>query len=283
MARFLPSSLLWAIGVSVALHLAIFWQAIPFVRPRLSAVATSVQAVLTVPPRAAVVPPRSSSTASRAPVGAPMPKAGDKARGEPRVTATPRDDLRVPVPVPVPPTPTPTPTPTIPPAQTVPAVSDGVVLSGEKRLNGPADALPPPTPGSVRDSHGAVVTEPAPRVDAVGGTPSRHANAAPSGVDADEMRQYPFDLRVMARRFKRYPALARENGWQGTVDLELVFHAAVDYPSVEVLHSSGHDVLDEQAREMILRAVRATPVPASFRRRDLRMRLPVEFSLEDAQ
>ena len=128
-----------------------------------------------------------------------------------------------------------------------------------------------------------MVTEPAPRAEAVGGTPSRHANAVSSGVDADEMRQYPFDLRVMARRFKRYPALARENGWQGTVDLELVFHAAVDYPSVEVLHSSGHEVLDDQAREMILRAVRATPVPASFRGRDLRMRLPVEFSLEDAQ
>ena len=121
-----------------------------------------------------------------------------------------------------------------------------------------------------------------PPVAAAGGVASRHANAAPSGVDADEMRQYPFDLRVMARRFKRYPALARESGWQGTVDLELVFHAAVDYPSVEVLHSSGHDVLDDQAREMILRAVRATPVPPSFHGRDLRMRLPVEFSLEDA-
>lgn len=108
------------------------------------------------------------------------------------------------------------------------------------------------------------------------------APAQPSaGVSADDLRQYRLSLAVAARRFKRYPALARERGWEGTVDVAVGIAASLPAPQVALAASSGSPVLDEQALEMVARAARAAVLPESLKGRDFRLVLPVTFSLDE--
>ena len=103
------------------------------------------------------------------------------------------------------------------------------------------------------------------------------------GVSADGLRQYRLSLAISARRFKHYPALARERGWEGTAEVALDVNALLPVPEVDLVRSSGRGVLDEQALEMMTQAARVTNLPQSLKGRDFRVLLPVQFSLESDQ
>ncbi|MBL8413399.1 MAG: energy transducer TonB [Propionivibrio sp.] len=106
---------------------------------------------------------------------------------------------------------------------------------------------------------------------------------AREGVSADDLRQYRLSLAISARRFKRYPVLARERGWEGTAEVALNVNALLPVPEVVIVRSSGQAVLDQQALEMMTQAARATSLPQSLKGRDFRILLPVKFSLEGDQ
>jgi len=106
---------------------------------------------------------------------------------------------------------------------------------------------------------------------------------AREGVSADDLRQYRLSLATAARRFKRYPALARERGWEGTVDVALNFSSLLPVPETVLVRSSGRSLLDEQALEMIAQAARVTSLPEGMKGRDFRVLIPVKFSLEGDQ
>lgn len=95
------------------------------------------------------------------------------------------------------------------------------------------------------------------------------------------MRQYKLAVATQAGRFKRYPALARERGWEGAVEVSISLSDEMPWPVVELEKSSGFPALDEQALEMIGRASRSAPIPAGLRGKSLRLVLPVHFSLDD--
>ncbi len=90
-------------------------------------------------------------------------------------------------------------------------------------------------------------------------------------------------LAIAARRFKRYPPLAREGGWQGRVEVAVSVSAWQRVPQLALIRSSGHAVLDEQALAMIEQAAASTLLPESLKGRDFRVLLPVEFSLDEAR
>lgn len=117
----------------------------------------------------------------------------------------------------------------------------------------------------------------------VGGRAAVSPAASRAGVDADDMRQYRLSLATAARRFKRYPALARERGWEGATEVALRASALLSRPEVELVNSSGRSILDEQALEMIRQAVRITMLPEGLKGRDFRILLPVKFSLDSDQ
>ena len=100
------------------------------------------------------------------------------------------------------------------------------------------------------------------------------------GASADDLRQYRLALAISARRFKRYPVLARERGWEGTAEVALNVNALLPVPEVVLVGSSGRGVLDEQALEMMTQAARVTSLPQSLKGRDFRVLLPVKFSLD---
>lgn len=101
------------------------------------------------------------------------------------------------------------------------------------------------------------------------------------GVDAEDVKQYRFSLGVYAHQFKRYPALARERGWEGIVEVALVFRRQPPEPAISLARSSGKKILDDQALEMIRQAVRKTDLPDRLKGRDFRVVLEVVFSLDD--
>jgi protein TonB len=107
------------------------------------------------------------------------------------------------------------------------------------------------------------------------------ASLTNTGVSADDLRQYRLSLAIAARRFKRYPALARERGWEGTAEVALSFSALLPAPQIDLATSSGSPLLDEHALAMISRAARITALPEGLKGRDLRVLLPVKFSLDE--
>lgn len=101
------------------------------------------------------------------------------------------------------------------------------------------------------------------------------------GISAEDVRQYRTSLGISAKRFKRYPALAREREWEGNVEIILDFRRLRPGPEVSVSSSSGRKILDDQALEMIRQAARVTDLPASLRGRDFQVLVPIIFNLND--
>lgn len=105
--------------------------------------------------------------------------------------------------------------------------------------------------------------------------------AATAGYDGEDLRRFKLAIAVQARRFQRYPGLARERGWQGTAEVAIRLSPDVGLSQVAIEKSSGFAVLDEQAVDMIRRASTATPIPAGLQGRGIHFVLPVQFRLED--
>lgn len=106
------------------------------------------------------------------------------------------------------------------------------------------------------------------------------ATAPPGeGLDPNSLRQYRVALASTASRFKVYPGLARERGWAGTADIRVTVFGDGRMPQVQVAKSSGYPILDNQAREMLLRATQNTPLPDNLRGRAFSEVLPVRFDL----
>ncbi|MBP9804734.1 MAG: energy transducer TonB, partial [Candidatus Accumulibacter sp.] len=136
----------------------------------------------------------------------------------------------------------------------------------------------PSTPGiPERSLASESATTPAPAP-----APAAAAETRRAAVNADDLRQYRIALAIAARRFKHYPPLARERGWQGRVEVVVSVSAWQRAPAVALLRSSGHVALDEQALAMLEQAAASTLLPESLQGRDFRVLLPIEFSLDDA-
>jgi periplasmic protein TonB len=110
-------------------------------------------------------------------------------------------------------------------------------------------------------------------------------DAATSSVSAtmhaDGVRQYRINLGREAKRYRRYPVLARERGWEGEVLVVVTTVAGVSEPRVSLSRSSGRAVLDNEALAMLQQAVRTAQVPEALANRPFALDMPVRFSLEE--
>lgn len=134
---------------------------------------------------------------------------------------------------------------------------------------------------SAAPTSGAASTPVSPESSPGGAGAAPGAAGSPrDGVSPDALREYRMGLAIEARRFKRYPPLARERGWEGTVEAA-VSGGGLAPPRVSLERSSGYPVLDEQTLDMVRRAASNTPVPEALRGREFRIVLPVRFSLDE--
>jgi protein TonB len=154
-----------------------------------------------------------------------------------------------------------------------------------------------PTPEPVEiDEAPAPVTPPpvAPEVIAV--TPKPEAPPAPNPVPpppvvqkpvtpspaqiSEANDQYGNTLWGAISKYKKYPRIAQQRGWQGEVVVELSLDGNGKLKSKQILQSSGYDSLDQQALEMVEKALPFPQPPEALRGSNFTIKVPIPFKLE---
>lgn len=172
------------------------------------------------------------------------------------------------------------------PAQDKPAATS--VPAPQK--SAPAEAAKAPPPEAATAAAGAAAPSAAPAAPALArAAPQAPAGAPPteagakSGNEADTgtLEQYRLALIVATRRYKRYPAIAMEKGWQGRVEVQMVIGANGMIANASIKSGSGHEILDNQALDMLKKGKTTVPIPAGLRGREFSIVIPVIFNLDN--
>ncbi len=114
--------------------------------------------------------------------------------------------------------------------------------------------------------------------------PDRPPAAAPeasAGLDEEGLRQYRLSLAAATRRYKNYPASALDRGLRGRADVRVAVLANGTPQPPQLASSSGHELLDRAAIDMIARAVQATSLPRQLRGQAFALLLPVLFEIDE--
>jgi protein TonB len=134
-----------------------------------------------------------------------------------------------------------------------------------------------------------VIAEPAPApapapapVPPVAAAKPQPAPAVPAVPDtASLLAQYRAALLAEARRHKRYPLVALDNGWEGEVVVRMAIAADGSIAGLDVKSSSGHAALDRQALEMFRKARAEVSLPAALRGKQFSLELRAVYNLKD--
>ena len=247
-------ALLWCVLASIALHALV---------------------LLGISSRRAPAPPADIVlvlTAKLEPFAAPPPLAPLPPPPRPEPAMAPRPAMTKPIAEP-------TPAPIRAPAP-APAPQKSAPAEAELAPQPESAPAPPSSVASAAQPSGPVQGKPATPMPR--GTPATEP-AARSGDEADTgtLAQYRLALIVATRRYKRYPAIALEKGWQGKVEVRMVIGANGMVASASIKASSGHAILDNQALDMLHKGKTTVPVPASLRGREFDIEVPVIFSLDN--
>lgn len=92
---------------------------------------------------------------------------------------------------------------------------------------------------------------------------------------------YGRTLSTLISRHQRYPHVALLRGWQGTTQLQLILSGSGKMLNAAILRSSGFEVLDNQALEMVQRAAPFPQPPEALRGRNVAVNVPIVFKLND--
>jgi periplasmic protein TonB len=125
----------------------------------------------------------------------------------------------------------------------------------------------------------AVLTAP---VGAREAPPMVEAMRAPEREEFDQnlLTSYGQTLSRLLARNQNYPRLAQIRHWEGMVRLRVVVAKKGTVASVVITQSSGYDVLDERAVEMVKGASPLPELPEGLRGREFSIIVPVMFRLE---
>jgi protein TonB len=100
-------------------------------------------------------------------------------------------------------------------------------------------------------------------------------------VDVEDARnKYGNSLWGAISKHKKYPKIAAMRGWQGEAVVELELDGSGKLKSKKIIQSSGHDVLDRQALEMVEKALPFPAPPEALRGTSFTITVPVPFKLE---
>lgn len=99
------------------------------------------------------------------------------------------------------------------------------------------------------------------------------------GSGSASAANYSGRLASWLNRHKRYPAQARRQRAQGTVKVRFTIDRNGRLLSHQIVSSSGHRLLDQEAEAMLKRASPMPAIPAELNRSRLTVTLPVNFSL----
>lgn len=149
------------------------------------------------------------------------------------------------------------------PAPAIPAVEPA---TGERAAERAPVAVAATTPGAERNE----------------ATPAaRPGEAAPAAENADAaaMARYVRLLGDLLARQQQYPRLAAARGWEGEVRLRLQVARKGTIIAVHIVHSSGFDVLDQHAVQLVQNAA-LPPPPANGGSPDFLVDIPIHYALK---
>jgi protein TonB len=98
--------------------------------------------------------------------------------------------------------------------------------------------------------------------------------------DKETLQGYERSLSAAAAEHRQYPRIARVRGWQGTAQILVRIGPNGQVQEVKVAESSGHEVLDRQALDMVRKALSRQPPPSSLRGW-YEVTVPIHFRLEE--
>lgn len=189
----------------------------------------------------------------------PQPPAPEPVKPEPE-TVKPKVEPKIkPEPNPVIKSlPTPVAEPTQPMTEPPPAQPTEVIAVAPKpNAAPPVQTVPVPTP---------VVQEPPP---------------VSNQADYEDARnKYGNSLWGAISKYKKYPKIAAMRNWQGEAIVELELDGNGKLKSKKIVQSSGHDVLDKQALEMVEKALPFPAPPEVLRGNSFTITVPIPFKLE---
>lgn len=103
----------------------------------------------------------------------------------------------------------------------------------------------------------------------------------PRAIDTSAARNgYGNTLWAAISQHKKYPRIAQVRGWQGEVILELLLDGNGKLLSKTIIQKSGYDVLDQQALEMVDKAIPFPAPPEALRGTSFSIKVPIPFKLE---
>jgi protein TonB len=82
-------------------------------------------------------------------------------------------------------------------------------------------------------------------------------------------------------KYKKYPKIAQMRGWQGEVIVELSLDGNGKLKSKRILQHSGYESLDQQALEMVDKALPFPAPPEALRGGSFTIKVPIPFKLEE--
>jgi protein TonB len=149
--------------------------------------------------------------------------------------------------------------------------------------------VPPPAPreevAAVREPTAPAEVAPPVRAESVPAILTRPADAAAVPVVAapspELLAGYGSSVSRLLARYREYPRVALMRGWEGTVTMRLRVAPGGKLIDAKVEGSSGHQVLDAQALEMVKRVPELPPPPESLRDREFGVLVPVVFRLQN--
>jgi protein TonB len=139
---------------------------------------------------------------------------------------------------------------------------------------------PPPVQRAPVDAAPATPVAPSPAAPAARVDP-QPAPPAQSTPDTGSLDDYRVELMRVARKYKRYPRAAMDNNWEGRVVVRMVVGANGMISSISIAASTGHEVLDKQALDMIQKAKGGVLIPPALRGKEFTLEIPVIYSLKD--
>jgi protein TonB len=107
------------------------------------------------------------------------------------------------------------------------------------------------------------------------------STAPPAPITSASLYEYHLAISRAARQFRRYPEAALQAGWQGRVVIRLTVAADGTPHKLQLIGSSGHNVLDEAALEMLYLAAGHTQAPTSLQGRSFDIDLAINFNPEE--
>ena len=182
---------------------------------------------------------------------------------------------QAPPPPPPPPEP-PKPEPIKPKPQIKPVVKPVVMPTEIKN-----DPTPPPPPPPEVIAAAPQVEAPPPKTPPVAIVPREPAKPVVVPVDTTEVRDnYDNALWSAIVKHKQYPRIAQMRGWQGEAIVELQIDGNGKLKSKKIIQSSGHEVLDKQALDMVEKALPFPAPPEVLRGSSFSVKVPIAFKLE---